>query len=169
MSDIMEIIDCARLAPTGANLQSLKYFIIEDEADRRAIYPMIKYAGYLPDWNPEFEECPPVFVAVLNDTKIKPTEKAECDSGAAIMSMCLAAEEMGIGSCWLGAIDREGIMAHLKLAEDLDLMYLVGLGYADQTAKICDFKDSVKYYMEDEILYVPKRSIKDVLITREEK
>ena len=37
---------------------------------------MIKYAGYLPEWDPEFDECPPVFIAVLNDRAIKPTESA---------------------------------------------------------------------------------------------
>ena len=32
--DIYDIIDAARLAPTGANLQSLKYMIVSDEKTR---------------------------------------------------------------------------------------------------------------------------------------
>ena len=94
--DILQIIDCARLAPYAGNLQPLKFSVVTDEAVRRAMFPHIKYAGYLPDWNPSFEECPPVLIVIFNDTSIKPTQNAECDSGAAIMSMCLGAKELGI-------------------------------------------------------------------------
>lgn len=163
--DILQIIDAARLAPYGANLQPLKFFVAASENLRREMFPHIKYAGYLPDWDPAFEQCPPVFIAVLNDTEIKPTAKSECDSGAAIMSMCLAAQELGVGSCWLGAIDREKIKEILSLPEHLDITYLLGLGYPDQTGVAVDMTDSVKYYHdEDEKLYVPKRRIEDIIV-----
>lgn len=163
--DIIQIIDCARLAPYGANLQPLKFAVIEDEAQRRAIFPMIKYAGYLSDWNPEFRECPPVFIAVLNDTSLKPTDKAECDSGAAVMSMILAAEELGINTCWLGAIDRRGIKQALGIDDKYDITYLLGLGYGSQTGDVFDMTDSVKYYFDENgNVHVPKRTMDEVLI-----
>ena len=163
--DITEIIDAARLAPYGANLQPLKFAVIEKEELRKRIYPMIKYAGYLPEWDPEFDECPPVFIAVLNDRTIKPTEKTECDSGAAVMSMCLAAEAKGIGSCWLGAIDRNGIKSEMGLDDSLDVTYLLGLGYPDQSGSVCEMRDSVKYYFDDNgNVIVPKRSLKDIIV-----
>lgn len=163
--DIMQIIDSARLAPTAANIQPLKFSVIVSEEKRLEMFPHIKYAGYLPDWNPEFSQCPPVFIAVLNDTRLKPTEKSECDSGAAIMSMCLAAEELGLGSCWLGAIDRVRIKEILSLPEYLDITYLLGIGYPDQDGTAVDMTDSIKYYHdEEEKLYVPKRTIEDILV-----
>ena len=97
--------------------------------------------------------------------KIKPTEKSECDSGAAVMSMSLVAEELGLGSCWLGAIDRAEIKEILALPEHLDVTYLLGIGYPDQKGKAVDMTDSVKYYHDkDENLYVPKRSMKEVIV-----
>ena len=163
--DIIQIIDCARLAPYGANLQPLKFAVIEDEIQRRDIFPMIKYAGYLSDWNPEFRECPPVFIAVLNDTSLKPTDKAECDSGAAVMSMILAAEELGINTCWLGAIDRSGIKQALGIDDKYDITYLLGLGYGSQTGDVFDMTDSVKYYFDENgNVHVPKRTMDEVLI-----
>lgn len=108
-ADLLEILDCARLAPSAANIQPIKFAIVKSEAVRKAMCPHIKYAGYLPDFNPNFEQTPPVFIAVLSDTALKPAEKGECDFGTAIMSMCLAATQKGLGTCWLGAINREEI------------------------------------------------------------
>lgn len=163
--DILKLIDAARLAPYGANLQPLKFSVIVSEELRKAMFPYIKYAGYLPDWNPTFQQSPPVFIAILNDTAIKPTEKSECDSGAAVMSMSLVAEDLGLGTCWLGAIDRVKIKEILKLPEQLDITYLLGVGYPDQKGVAVEMRDSIKYYHdENENLYVPKRSMEDVIV-----
>lgn len=163
--ELMQLIDCARLAPYGANLQPLKFKIVTDEETRRKLYPLIKYAGYIPDWNPTFDECPTAFIAIINDTQIKPTDKSECDSGAAIMSMCLAAEEMGLGTCWLGAIDRDGIKNVLALDDQFDITYMLGIGKSDQTGTVFDMTDSIKYYFDDnENVHVPKRTLEEIVI-----
>lgn len=165
MADILKIIDAGRLAPTGANLQPLKFKIITDENIRREMFPLIKYAGYLPDWDPCFEESPTAFIAILNDTGIKPTEKSECDSGAAIMNMSLAACELGYGSCWLGSVNRVEIKKLLKLDEKFDITYLLALGYPDQQANYFEMKDSIKYYHdENNNVFVPKRSLEDIIV-----
>lgn len=164
--DIADILESARVAPAGANLQSLKYAVVTDVQTRENMFPYIKYAGYLPNWNPTFEECPPVFLVIVNDTSIKPTEKCEVDCGAAIMSMCLTATEKQIGSCWLGAINREEIKKMLGFPDEYDIAYLLGLGYPDQTAKVVPMEDSVKYYFDsDGTVCVPKRSMDEILIS----
>ena len=163
--DIMKIIDCARLAPYGANMQPLKFAVIEDEQKRRDLFPLIKYAGYLSDWNPAFEECPTVFIAVLADSSIKPPANTECDCGAAVMSMCLEAEELGIGSCWLGAIDRPKIKERLGLGEKYDVKYLLGLGIPAQSGDVFDIKDDIKYYFDENgNVHVPKRTMDEIIV-----
>ena len=164
--DIMKIIDCARLAPYGANMQPLKFAVVSDEQKRRELYPLIKYAGYLSDWNPVFEECPPVFIVVLSDTSIKPSSNTECDCGAAVMSMCLEAEELGLGSCWLGAIDRPKIKEKLGIDEKYDVKYLLGLGIPAQTGDAFDIEDdNIKYYFdEDGNVHVPKRTMDEIIV-----
>lgn len=163
--DIAKIIDCARLAPYGANMQPLKFTVIKDEAKRRELYPLIKYAGYLTDWNPTFEECPPVFIAVLSDTSIKPAANTECDCGAAVMSMCLEAEELGLGSCWLGAIDRPNIKRALGLDEKYEVKYLLGIGYPAQRGEVFDMDGDIKYYFDENgDVHVPKRTMDEILV-----
>ena len=163
--DLVKMIECARISPTGANLQSLKYSIIADEEKRRAIYPYDKYAGYIPEWDPSFEESPMAFIAVLNDTSIKQSPKAEADSGGAIMSMCLMAKELGLDTCWLGAVNREEVKKIMGYDDKLDILYLLAVGYADQSGDFYDCDDDVKYYFDEEgNVHVPKRSLENIIV-----
>ena len=122
-SDLIKMIEGARLSPSAANLQSLRYMMVTSEDVRRELYPHIKYAGYTPEWNPTFEETPTAFLVVLNDNQIRPTEKSECDSGLAMMSISLLAEDLGYGSCIFGAIDRYQIKSVLGIDDKFDIMY----------------------------------------------
>lgn len=163
--DLLKIIDGARLAPYAANLQPLKFSIVTDEETRKQLFPYIKYAGYIKEWDPTFEETPTAFIVVYNDTSIKPTDKSECDSGAAIMTMCLAAKELGLDTCWLGAIDRKAIKSVLKAPDALDITYLLGIGYGNQAGDTFDLTDSVKYEFDsDGNVHVPKRKMEDILV-----
>lgn len=162
---LVKLIDCARVAPYGANLQPLKFRIITDESERRDISPMIKYAGAVPDWDPTFEETAPAFIAVVNDTSIKPTDKSECDSGAAVMSMILAAQAEGLATCWLGAIDRSGIKERLGLDPKYDITYLLAIGKPAQKGEIFEMTDTLKYHFDENgDLHVPKRKLNDIIL-----
>ncbi|MDO5399050.1 MAG: nitroreductase family protein [bacterium] len=162
--DLLKLVDCARLAPYGANLQPLKFMIITDRDILKNLYPLTKWAGYL-DWEPAENERPSAYIAVLNDTSLKPTANTECDSGAAVMSMILEAQELGLSSAWLGALQRDEIKKLLKLDSKLDVTYLLAVGYAAQTGKPFDIEDSVKYYFDGSgNVMVPKRTLDEVLV-----
>ena len=130
------------------------------------MYPHIKYAGYIHDWNPNFDETPSVFIIVLNDTNIKPTKSSEVDSGVALANMCLAATGLGIDSCCLGATYRNELEKILDIPMQMDIMYILGLGYGVQHSSIVDMKNNNhKYYFdEDDNVYVPKRLLEDLII-----
>lgn len=163
-AELERMIDCARLAPFGANLQPLKYMIINDPDKAKKLYPFTKWAAYL-DWEPAENERPTAYIAVLNDTSLKPTAKTECDSGAAVMAMCIEAMELGLGTCWLGALDRAGIKKSLGIDEKLDVTYLLAVGYPAQSGEVFDIQDSVKYcFDEDGNSHVPKRPLSEVII-----
>ncbi|MBS7298859.1 MAG: nitroreductase family protein [Eubacteriales bacterium] len=164
-ADLRTIIDCGRLAPTGANLQPLKFTYVTDENIRKEMYPHLKYAGYTPDWDPSFDECATAFIIIMNDTNIKPTEKSECDSGAAIMNMSLAATELGLDTCWLGSVDRLKIKELLSLPNHLDITYVLAVGYADQSGEYFDSSDTIKYYFDEkDNVHVPKRPLDEVIL-----
>ena len=83
LATLHELIDCARLAAYGANMQPLKFMAVNDNAKVSDIFPLTKWAGYLPDGAPKDGEKPTAYVAVLGDTEIKKNAAFETDAAAA--------------------------------------------------------------------------------------
>lgn len=163
-ADLIRLVDCARMAAYGANAQPLKFRIITEKETLDKIFPKTKWAAMLADGAPAENERPTAYIAVIGDTKIK--KNFEVDAGAAVTTMMIAAEEMGIATCWLGAIDRDGIKTALKLGDEYELPYMLALGKpAQKSCAVAMNDESTKYFMsEDGILNVPKRSLEDVMI-----
>ena len=165
-SDILiDLVNFARLAPTGMNMQPLKYAIITDDDVLNNIFPHTKWAGFLPDGAPKGNERPTAYIAILGDLAIR--KDVQTEAGAAITTMLMGAMEYGLGSCWLGAIDRHEIMTILQIAEDhYNLLYLVALGYPKQESEACETTTGNYRYWQDEKgkIYVPKRSIQEVIV-----
>lgn len=162
-ADLEDIVNYARFIPSGANMQPLKYAIISDEKLVKKIFPFTKWSGYVPDGAPSENEQPPAYICMLGDTDIK--ESFETDAGAAGAVISLVAEEMGLSTCWLGAIDRDKISLALEIPENLKVLYLIAVGHSVQEGKYVDMKDNVKYYIdENNVLCVPKRGIDEILI-----
>ena len=160
-----ELIECARFAPPGANLQPLKYIIIDEEKKVSEIFKFTKWSGYHPENAPTEEEMPPVFIGMLGDRDIKPNGAFDTDAGAAGTVIQLAAEELGLSSCWLGAIDRKNISEFLNLPENLELLYLIAIGYSEQKGRTVLADGDIKYYTDEEnVLTVPKRGLGEILI-----
>lgn len=163
-SQLLKLVDCARMAAYGANLQPLKFAILDDEKKLDELFPLIKWAGYLEDGTPKENERPAAYIAVLGDKSLKASDSYEVEAGAAVTTIMLAAEEMGLASCWLGAIKRDEIKKVLALDENLSVVYLLALGYPMQKSEPVEFNGDIKYYLDGETLKVPKRSLKEVLV-----
>lgn len=164
-SDLLDIIEYARLAAYPANLQPLKFALITQKDLCDKIFENTKWAGYLPDGTPKENERPTAFIAILGDNSIKTS--FEVEAGAAITSMMLGSFEKSIGTCWLGSVERKKVMEILELSEDeYSLPYLLALGYPAQESKACTMKDNdVKYFVdENNRVNVPKRSTSDILL-----
>ena len=162
---LLDVLDCARLAPSAGNLQPLKY-IAETRADMNAkIFPMTKWAAYLKgEGTPRTGEEPTAYIAILNDTDIK-SNLYQLDAGAAAMSIIAAAQERGIASCWIYSVDRDLFSALYGLPANLQLVSVISLGYPAEKSSAVDFKGDVKYYKNpDGSLSVPKRLLNEILI-----
>ena len=56
--NLVKLIDCARVAAYGANVQPLKFAVIDDKETLKNIYPFTKWAGALADGAPKESERP---------------------------------------------------------------------------------------------------------------
>ena len=103
---------------------------------------------------------------MLGDRSIKSGGGFEVEAGAAVTTMMLEAVELGLATCWLGAIDREGIKKLLDIDEKFDVAYLLAVGYPMQKSRMTEMKDgSVKYFEGDDgSINVPKRSLDEVIV-----
>ena len=84
-----------------------------------------------------------------------------------MMAISLLAEEKGLGSCILGAIDKNKITEILDVEENLSLMYLIGLGYSDGESSYYDSDEEIKYSINDSLGFnVPKRKKESIIIKK---
>ena len=164
-ADLEKLVDFARLSAFPANIQPLRFAIINDDSLVKATFPHTKWAGYMPEnGTPKQGEEPTAYIAILGHKGTKSAFQVE--AGAAITSMMLGAFEMGIGSCWLGSINRSELLKLYGISEDeYELVYLLALGYPNQESRAVTATDSIKYY-EDENggISVPKLPLDEVLI-----
>ena len=156
-------IGVAGVAPSAANMQPLKYIAVQSKNMADRVFPLLKWAGYLPDYAPSEDERPVAYVVICIDKNIKPTGN-DMDVGAAAENLILAALSENVGSCWLGSVDREKLAALLKLGESLSISCVIALGYPKETPREVRADNDIKYYLDGETLCVPKRALSDILI-----
>ena len=162
--EVRELVDTARVAPCGGNQQPLKYRLIVEPEERRRVFPHVKWAGALKDWDgPAEGERPTAYIAVLSEEGTSP----DTTIGIAGQTIQLGAASMGYAACMLGAIDRKAIQDELGVPADMTLHLLVALGKPGETVTLEDMpKDGTTSYWrtDDGVHHVPKRSLSDVLI-----
>ncbi len=159
-----KLIKAARLAPSAANLQPGEYIVVDESSLVEQVFSTLRWAGYIvPRWDPPEGERPVAYIVVLlNKEKVK--AGGERDAAASIENILLAALEEGIGSCWLGSIDREAVQGMLNIPEHCQIDSVVALGYPKESPVVEEMKDSIKYWKDvKNILHVPKRKLEDIL------
>ena len=125
------ILECARLAPSAVNFQPWKFILVESEEKRKALH-----AGYAQEW---FQQAP-LYIVVCGDHSQSWTRKkdshdhADIDAAIAAEHICLAATEVGLGSCWVCDF-RPAIVSEV-LGIDGETVYpvaIIPIGYATDT------------------------------------
>lgn len=161
-----ELVDLARLSPSGGNLQSLKYILSYEAERNNLVFPHLKWAGYLKDWGgPEAGERPAAYIIMLGDKEISPNHF--WDHGIASQSILLGAVEQGLGGCQFGSIDREGLRKSLNIPEQYEIVMVIALGKPKEEVALEDIKDpkDVKYWRdENKVHHVPKRKLVDLIL-----
>lgn len=158
LSVIQEILEAARVAPSGKNDQPWEFVVLGGEEKERFCAcmeaglrretekPLLpeSHGGLADAWNTlRIMRQAPITIAVLNRFEGTPFAEigkgrrigeiiATQSIGAAIQNMLLRAEDLGIGTLWIG----NTIFAYPELAAFLEtehqLVAAVSLGYADE-------------------------------------
>jgi nitroreductase len=166
METLRELVDLARLSPSGSNLQALKY-VLSNEPERNAsIFNQLGWAGYLKDWpGPEEGERPAAYIIIVGDTTI--SKSFGCDHGIAAQSILLGAVEKGLGGCILGTVKRIELMADLHIPPQYEILLVLALGKPKEVVQVepIGADGSVKYWRdEQQVHHVPKRALEEIIV-----
>jgi nitroreductase len=120
-----EILEAARLAPTGANRQAFQLIVIHTagrEEELRIIYDRA--------W---FVQAPVIICACATITPGQPFREGGNYRDVAIVMdhLILAATSLGLGTCWIGAFDPDAARDILGLPEEANPIVFATIGYAD--------------------------------------
>ena len=125
---VQQVLEAGRLAPSACNKQPWRFIVVRSETTRRALG-----AAYAREW---FWKAP-VVIAVC----ILPKEAwvrsfdgknyAMVDGALAMDHMQLAAAELGLGTCWIGAFDPAAAREILNLPDGVELVGMTPLGFPD--------------------------------------
>lgn len=164
---LAELVDAARLAQSAANAQPLRYVTVNSPEYVDKIFPHLRWAGKLKDWDgPVESERPVAYIAVYGDSEAKPSSFAQVDSGIAMQNICLTAMSKGVGSCMFGSIIKNEINRILGVTDErYSLLWVIALGYPVENVVLVDNTGDLSYYRDaDGNHYVPKHSHDEVLL-----
>ncbi len=163
--ELLDMVDCARLAPSSRNLQPLTYRLVYESEELAKVQPLTKWGGSLPELQlPPEGHYPTAFIVICQDTE-KFGGAFHKDVGICALAIHLRAAEMGYAGCMIGSFQGAGLKQALDLPAATEPLLLIGLGKPDEMRKVVPMKDgSVKYYRENGVHYVPKRALEDIIL-----
>ncbi len=135
---IMMCLEAARLAPSACNSQPWKFIVVDDkqlkdklgDAAFRGIYSMNSFC-----------KMAPVMIAVVSERSkflasiggmFRGTKYYLIDIGAAVEHFVLQAEDLGLGTCWIGWFNERAVKSVLEIPHRKKIDILIALGYYDR-------------------------------------
>ena len=162
---LLDLVDTARLTPSAANRQPIKYMISNKRDYNDKIFPCLGWAGYLQDWQgPSPEEQPTAYIVLFTEMQFSP--HLSIDPGIVAQTIQLAATEKGLGACMIASVDKNKLKKVLNLSLEYEIILVIALGKPSETIMIDEVADdgSIKYWRdENSVHHVPKRSLRDIM------
>ena len=168
--ELMELVNCARLTPSAANKQPLRYDLIWEAEEVAATLLLTRWAAALPQRHlPDPGKGPTAFVVLLQETEwVKDAAACQRDVGIAAQTLLLAATEKGLGGLMIGNFDRAGLENLRRYPEHLIPQLVIALGKPDERIVLTEAETNgpTSYYRdEQDVHYVPKRRLNDIVLS----
>jgi nitroreductase len=125
------LIEAARLAPSGNNVQPWRFKIIKDDETKELLR---KHNIFTQD----FVYTAPVIIVCCTDHRdYKQTANDDPNELRAIRDLPIASEhivlratELGLGTCYVGWVEKEKIKDVLGIPKELIVPFVITVGYA---------------------------------------
>jgi len=140
---ILQLLESARLAPSGSNTQPWNFIIVRSEETKEQIAKV--------DGNQMWMKNAPVFIVCVADIRCRIKDEIALsldetsdlrelkqiirDTAIAIEHILLEAESIGLSSCWTAYFDQADIRPILEIPSDKYVVGVVTIGYAELGGK----------------------------------
>lgn len=140
---LIEILEAARLAPSGNNKQPWVFIVIKDELLKQEVAVATNNQMWI-------ASAPVVIVAIADicarsenyagmlvdeETSGFDLKRAIRDTAIAVTHLLLEVDNQGLGACWCGAFRQEGIRPILGIPDDKFVLAVIPVGYPAEEPK----------------------------------
>ena len=129
---ISYILECARLAPSAVNYQPWHFYVVAKEEDRKKLQMC-----YDREW---FRTAPMYIICCIRHDeewvrKYDGKPHGNIDIAIATEHICLAAAELGLGTCWVCNFNSSLCRQTFSIPENESPAVLIPLGHPSQDAE----------------------------------
>lgn len=137
---ITQLLESARLAPSGSNTQPWTFILVESEETKKKLAE----ADHRQSWM----TTAPVFLVGVADIRCRIPGSTEIrleedspepelkqiirDTAIAIEHILLEAEHLGLAACWTGWFEQDDVRQILNIPADKYVCGIIPVGYADE-------------------------------------
>lgn len=137
---IIELLESARLAPSGSNTQPWHFIVVKSEEMRQKLSEASN--------NQKWMMTAPVFIVCVADIRSRVNEDIPMtldedspnpelkqiirDTAIGIESLILAATNLKLGTCWVAWFVQEDIRPILNIPSDKYVVGIITIGYPDE-------------------------------------
>jgi nitroreductase len=135
---ILACLEAARLAPSAENVQPWRFLVIDDP-ELKAEFSKEAFSGIY--FISKFAAKAPVLILILArldilanriGRMIQGTQFYLLDIGIAGEHIVLQAEELGLGTCWMGWFNLQRTRKFFRIPRKYKIVALMPMGYCDQ-------------------------------------
>lgn len=148
---LLAILDAARMSPSACNSQPWSFVVADtpDAARRAAACVQVDGANKFTDHAPAFlivlEE--PVQLSPRIADKIDSQRFAQIDLGLITAHICLAAADLGLGTCIMGIFDEEKTKAYFQIPAEKRVRLILSVGYSADTSPRAKKRKSLEEFV----------------------
>ena len=136
---VIQLLESARLAPSGTNTQPWNFIIVRDEDNREEI---AKICG-----GQMWMTTAPVYIVCVADIRSRVKEEGLYidektdtrdvkaiirDTAIAITHILLEAEALGLSTCWIAHLNQADLRPALDMPNDKYIVGVITVGYSDE-------------------------------------
>lgn len=145
------VLNAARIAPSGSNRQPWRFIVIRDEERKKKMVQLCHHQLFI-------AQAPVLIVGCGKNIHYNRGEwmgdySVIVDVAIAFDHLTLAARAEGLGTCWIGSFDNEGIKKYLEIPDDVNVVALTPLGYPENESVFSPVVDRLPL---EQIIYYEK-------------